>query len=107
MRGCLRYVSSMPAAESTRSRFEQSVLGELVFVGRAGPVEWAAEPAPGAPVDDEDDCRYCPALTAIAVDGCDPPKPTLRELVARALVLVLLAVPIVLVIALAIGYAAG
>jgi hypothetical protein len=100
----------MPAAESTRSTAELSLLGELVFVGRSGPVELVVDPVHEAPIDadeDEDDYRYQPALTSITVTDSVPPSPSVREAVARIVALTFLAVWLVLTIALAIGYAAG
>jgi hypothetical protein len=78
---------------------EPSVLDELVFIGRSGPVIWVAEPV-------DEDYRYCPALAPDTVADSVPSKPSVCELVARAVVLAFLAASMVLIIALAIGYAA-
>lgn len=97
----------MPATKSTRKVVEPSVLDELVFIGRSGPVGLVAEPTLWAPVDDDDeDDRYRPALVAVTLPASVSSTPPVRELVARVVVLVFLAASMVLAVALGIGYAA-
>jgi hypothetical protein len=96
----------MPLAKSTRSAADRSA-DELVFVGRAAPVEWSAEPAPDeSATDDVDDYRNCPAYVAVTSTDAVESRPSVHEQVAQVVTLVYVFATIILLVGLAIGYAA-
>jgi hypothetical protein len=83
----------MAGAKSAQSTVTRSVLDELVFVGRSGPVDQTAEPAPGTRV-------------GVFITDAEARVLSRREQIARVVALVALYGVVTLLIGLAIGYAA-